>query len=37
MSFFTRNMAPLAPDLVTLLKRGGHFVVGGQHIRSGTH
>ena len=22
------NMAPLAPDLVTLLKRGGHFVVG---------
>ena len=26
LSFFTRNMAPLAPDLVALLKRGGHFV-----------
>ena len=26
LSFFTRNMAPLAPDLVKLLKRGGHFV-----------
>jgi ATP-dependent RNA helicase DDX5/DBP2 len=26
LSFFTRNMAPLAPDLVKLLKKGGHFV-----------
>ena len=26
LSFFTRNMAPLAPDLVKMLKRGGHFV-----------
>ncbi len=26
LSFFTRNMAPIAPDLVRLLQRGGHFV-----------
>ena len=26
LSFFTRNMAPIAPDLVRLLRRGGHFV-----------